>query len=80
MTTEESIRSNVARNIAAARSAASLSQNALGQRLGVQPQMISRWERGEALPTVENLAALCDALEVDAAWIHQDPSLHPVAA
>lgn len=40
------------------------SQDALAETLGVTHQAISRWEQGEAMPTVENLAELCSLFDV----------------
>lgn len=37
-----------------------LSQEALGEKLGVSRQTISKWERGEASPDTDNLIALAD--------------------
>lgn len=39
------------------------SQDALAETLGVTHQAISRWEQGEAMPTVENLAELCSLFD-----------------
>lgn len=41
------------------------SQDALAETLGVTHQAISRWEQGEAMPTVENLAELCSLFDID---------------
>ena len=40
------------------------SQDALAETLGVTHQAISRWEQGEAMPTVENLAELCSLFDI----------------
>lgn len=40
------------------------SQDALAEMLGVTHQAISRWEQGEAMPTVENLAELCSLFDI----------------
>ena len=50
------------RRIQEARKAAGLSQESLGERLGVSRQAVSRWERGVGFPdinTLEPLAAPC---------------------
>lgn len=45
-----------------ARKAAGLSQEALGEKLGVVSQTVSKWERGESAPDAAALPALADAL------------------
>ena len=44
--------------VAAARKAAGLTQETLGEKLGVSRQAVSKWERGEADPSTANLLAL----------------------
>lgn len=44
--------------IQAGRKAASLSQEALGERLGVSRQAVSKWEADAAIPELENLIAM----------------------
>lgn len=41
-----------------------LSQAALGEKIGVQPTHIGRYERGESMPTAKALWLLAQALEV----------------
>lgn len=41
-----------------------LTQNELAQKLFVTPQSISKWERGEGMPDLENLCALAESLSV----------------
>lgn len=47
------------------REARNLSLRDLSDRVGVEFAQISRYERGQALPNVETLLSLSDALEVD---------------
>ncbi|MBR4691500.1 MAG: helix-turn-helix transcriptional regulator [Oscillospiraceae bacterium] len=51
-------------HIHALRKAAGLSQEALGQKLGVVSQTVSKWERGESVPDAALLVPLADALRV----------------
>ena len=51
-------------NIHAARKAAGLSQEALGGKLGVVSQTVSKWERGESAPDAALLVPLADALGI----------------
>ncbi len=51
-------------SILAARKAAGLSQEALGERLGVVSQTVSKWERGESAPDAMLLPTLADALGI----------------
>lgn len=51
-------------NIHAARKISGLSQEALGEKLGVVSQTVSKWERGESAPDAALLPSLADALGV----------------
>ena len=44
--------------VAAARKAAGLTQETLGEKLGVSRQAVSKWETGAADPSTANLLAL----------------------
>lgn len=55
--------------IAAVRKAAGLTQEQLGQRLGVTRQAVSKWESGQTLPDAATIAHLCDSLQVSADYI-----------
>lgn len=66
------LRTTVGRNIKAARDNAVLTQKQLAQRLNGDPQFISKWERGEHMPSLKNLSALAMALGVDVAWFYTD--------
>ncbi len=37
-----------------------LSRHALGMRLQISPNTIAKWERGQSLPSIENLMGLAD--------------------
>lgn len=47
--------------IKAARNAAGLSVNDLAEAVGVAPNTVYRWERGEWVPTLANLEAVATA-------------------
>lgn len=51
--------------ISAARLAAGLTQSQLAERIGVAPQHVGRWERGERKPKVDALIRIADALGCD---------------
>ena len=55
--------SKIAEQISALRKAKGLTQNELGERLGVSFQAVSKWERGETLPDVALLPDLARVLE-----------------
>ena len=55
--------------IAAVRKAAGLTQEQLGQLLGVTRQAVSRWESGQTTPDAATLAALCERLHVSADYV-----------
>ncbi len=55
---------NLGEAIRSARTARGMTQEALAAELGVVPQTVSKWERGESQPDTELLAGLADALEV----------------
>ena len=55
--------------IAQARKAAGLSQEQLGEKLGVSRQAVSKWESGAANPDVAYLAAMCRELGVSSDWL-----------
>lgn len=55
--------------IAALRKRKGLSQSALGERLGVTFQAVSKWERGETLPDAALLVDLAEVLETTVDFI-----------
>jgi transcriptional regulator with XRE-family HTH domain len=56
----EDLKSIVAKNITNLRQSAKLTQIELAERLNYSDKAISKWERGEALPDLENLIAIPD--------------------
>lgn len=55
--------------VAAARKAADLTQEALGEKLGVSRQAVSKWESGQAVPDLDTVAKLCLALGFSADYL-----------
>ena len=51
-------------NIAALRKKNNLSVRRLQELIGLTPQTIFKWQRGECLPTVDNLVILADLFNV----------------
>ena len=50
--------------ISRARQDRGMTQEAFATRLGVTPQAVSRWERGNGLPDVTMLQGLCEVLHI----------------
>lgn len=46
-----------------------LSQMALANKLGVSRQAVSRWESGDAVPTIDKLKALAEVYSVSLDWL-----------
>lgn len=53
----------IGRQISLLRASKGITQNELGERIGVTFQAVSKWERGETLPDISSLPALADILE-----------------
>ncbi len=52
----------ISQKIIGLRKAVGLTQEQLGEKLGISGQAVSKWERGEAMPDILTLPDLCDAL------------------
>ena len=67
---------NLGERIVTLRKEMNLSQEALAEQIGVSRQAISKWERGEASPDIQNLAALAETfgLSIDE-FIHAEEEL-----
>lgn len=52
--------------IAAARKAAGLTQEQLGEQIGVTRQAVSKWESGQVVPDALTVARMCEVLHVSA--------------
>lgn len=57
------------RRLAAVRKAAGLTQEQLGDLVGVTRQAVSKWESGQAVPDALVIAAVCQTLHVSADYI-----------
>lgn len=55
--------------IALARKQAGLSQEQLGDQLGVSRQAVSKWESGQTNPDIQYIAAMCRLLEISSDWL-----------
>lgn len=58
-----------AKRLKEARENNDLRQNALANLVGIAPQTISIYEKGDKLPTLENAAALAESLNVSLDWL-----------
>ena len=59
--------------VAALRKGLKLSQTELARQLGTSVSVISRYERGEMSPSIENARRLADALGTSIAYLLGDP-------
>ena len=68
--------------IAAVRKAAGLTQEQLGELVGVSRQAVSKWESGQTVPDAATIAQLCEALHVSADYVllGREPEEAPSAA
>lgn len=55
--------------IAAARRAAGMSQEQLGEALGVSRQAVSKWESGQTKPDLEAVGKMCDIFHLSADYL-----------
>ena len=55
--------------IALARKQAGLSQEQLGEKLGVSRQAVSKWESGQSNPDVAYVAGMCRLFGVSSDWL-----------
>ncbi|MFH1330074.1 MAG: helix-turn-helix transcriptional regulator [Actinomycetota bacterium] len=55
------------RDLRSRRRALGLTQAALAEAVGTRPVMVGRWERGEALPSIDEVIRLSEALDLDPA-------------
>ena len=60
---------SLSERIAQARRAAGLSQEQLGEALGVSRQAVSKWESGQTRPDLDALAAMCELFHLSADYL-----------
>ena len=75
------IKARLAFAIRSAREQVGLSRPQLGAMVGVGRGAVLAWEKGDSVPSLLNLGALCDALQVDADLFAHPPEIpeNPVA-
>ena len=65
---------SIAEKISEFRKLRSLSQQELGEKLGVTGQAVSKWEKGESMPDIMLLPELCQILGITADALLEVPS------
>ena len=67
--------------IAQVRKQAGLSQEQLGEKLGVSRQAVSKWESGQTNPDISYITAMCQLFNVSSDWLlfgeDCDPTVTP---
>lgn len=76
-TTEEAVVLRVAHNIGQRRRALGLTQAQLAERLGVDTETLSRFERGKHAPTLKNLIRLAGLLQTTVADLLAEEGQQP---
>lgn len=67
---DDEMRSRVGARIRARRNALHLTQAELARRIpGVTESYVSRWERGENMPSWANLPRVAESLQTTVAWL-----------
>ena len=57
---------NLSEKIASLRRAHNLTQEALGEAVGVSAQAVSKWEKGDSLPDISVIPDLCKIFSISA--------------
>jgi len=57
---------NISEKISSLRKAHNLTQEALGEAVGVSPQAVSKWEKGDSLPDISVIPDLCRTFGISA--------------
>lgn len=67
------------KNLKSIRFRQGLSQKQVADYLMVSPQSVSKWERGEMLPSIDYLPKLAEVLNCDvSAFLHPLRSIHTI--
>jgi len=72
-----SLKSRIAKNLAARRQALNWTQEQLATAAGINPETVSRYERGVSLPSIEALERLAHALSTELSVLVATPSSTP---
>jgi len=73
----DNITMTIGENIASLRKANNLTQQQLADRINYSNKAISRWEKGECLPSIETLCSLCEFFGVEFEYLikpHEEPA------
>ncbi|MEY3844151.1 MAG: hypothetical protein RL293_573, partial [Bacteroidota bacterium] len=65
--------------IASARKNKNFSQSSLAQKIGISPQAVGKWERGESLPDILLLSRITEILGIDLNYFSEKESSLPVS-
>jgi Predicted transcriptional regulators len=57
---------NISEKISSLRKGHNLTQEALGDMVGVSPQAVSKWEKGDSLPDISVIPDICKAFGISA--------------
>lgn len=66
---KEDYRMIIANNICELRKTNKLTQSELAEKLHYSDKAVSRWERGDTMPTIETLCEICDLFNVDLRYL-----------
>lgn len=69
------IKDVIANNLITLRKASGLTQNELAEKLAYSDNMVSRWERGEIIPSVETLQKISEFYNIPITSLLQDGAL-----
>lgn len=63
------MRQEIGKRLRLIRERIGITQAGLGEKLGIQSQHVSKYERGESVPTWENLIKLTELYDVNINWL-----------
>ena len=74
--TMENIKENICRNLVLLRKSKKLTQQEFAKIFNYSDKAVSRWERGDSLPSIEVLSQICDYYGVEFEWlIHENTKI-----